>query len=88
MTEKNSADLNKDGIVSDTELKIYETRVKTQRKLAVSSFIFTIVFTAILMTDIIEIDRVKALSDLFGMFYITMGGIVAAYFGAAAWMHK
>ena len=34
-------------------------------------------------------SRIKALADLFGLFYIGMAGVVGAYMGMTAWMaHK
>ena len=33
-------------------------------------------------------SRIKALGDLFSLFYIGMAGVVSAYFGAAAFMAR
>lgn len=84
----NEFDINGDGRMDDKEFTIYQRKVQTQRKIATTAIAAVVVFTAILMTPYVTIDRVQALSDVFSMFYITMSGIIAAYFGAAAWMGK
>ena len=46
------------------------------------------VFTAAMFLPWIPIERVKALSDVSNLFYISGAGIVGAYMGASAWMSK
>ena len=36
----------------------------------------------------VDIARVQALSDISNLFYITGGGVVAAYMGTTAWVQK
>ena len=36
----------------------------------------------------VDLERVKALADISNLFYITGGGIVAAYMGASAIMNR
>jgi hypothetical protein len=45
-----------------------------------------IVFTALVFLPIFPDARIKALSDLFGLFYIGQAGVVGAYMGMTAYM--
>jgi hypothetical protein len=88
-------DVDKDGVVSDEELAtvktIHETRTQgekaeAQRKMAWTSIGAMLVFTALLFLPIFPDSRIKALADLFGLFYIGMAGVVGAYMGMTAYM--
>ena len=47
-----------------------------------------IIFSIFLMLPMMPDKRVEALSDLLGLFYIAQASIVAAYFGATAFMSR
>ena len=47
-----------------------------------------IVFTLAVFLPIFPDARIKALSDLFGLFYIGQAGVVGAYMGMTAYMAK
>jgi len=88
-------DVDGDGVVSDAELAtvkaIHETEAAdeksdAQRKMAWVSIIAMLIFTAAVFLPIFPDSRIKALSDLFGLFYIGMAGVVGAYMGMTAWM--
>lgn len=84
-----------DGIVSDEELS-HVTEIKklehdlrkqrAQRRMATASLVGMGVFTVALF--LVDIDRVKALSDVSNLFYISGAGIVGAYMGASAIMNR
>ncbi len=84
-----------DGIVSDAEL-MHVKEIKTtednlrkhlaQLRMARYSLISIGVFTVAMF--FIPLDRVKALSDISNLFYISGAGIVGAYMGTTAWMNK
>ena len=59
-----------------------------QRKMAWVAMITMIVFTLLLFLPIFPDGRIKALSDLFVLFYIGMAGVVGSYFGMTAYMSK
>lgn len=89
-------DINNDGIVSDKELSQTQRLIDIdnkdkkedqQRRLALMAMLSMLVVTGILLTPIIGVDRVEALSDLIGLFYIAMAGIIAAFFGSTAYMN-
>jgi len=84
-----------DGIVSDeelshvTEIKKLENdlrKQRAQRRMATASLVAMGLFTAAMF--VVEIPRVEALADISNLFYITGGGIVAAYMGASAFMNR
>jgi hypothetical protein len=56
--------------------------------MAWTAMIVMIVFTALLFLPIFPDGRIKALSDLFGLFYVGMASVVGAYMGMSAWMSK
>jgi|TARA_R110000824_G_scaffold124710_2_gene283472 hypothetical protein len=88
-------DVDGDGVVSDAELatvkaiheaEVAEEKADAQRKMAWISIISMLVFTALLFLPIFPDSRIKALADLFGLFYIGMAGVVGAYMGMTAYM--
>lgn len=90
-------DLSQDGSVSQEEaeiserlikLQLKEQRAETQRRMAWTSMVMVIIFTALLFSPLVDVDRVSALSDLLGLFYIAHAGIIGAYMGVQAWMQK
>ena len=96
-SEYNQYDLDGDGVVSDSELeavaKIHETEMKeekadAQRKMAWIALISMLVFTALVFLPIFPDTRIKALADLFSLFYIGMAGVVGAYMGMTAYMSR
>jgi hypothetical protein len=88
-------DVDKDGIVSDEEMATVkaiheaesaEEKADAQRRMAWVSIIAMLVFSAFLFLPIFPDSRIKALADLFGLFYIGMAGVVGAYMGMTAYM--
>ena len=84
-----------DGVVSDeelshvTEIKKLENdlrKQRAQRRMATASLVAMGVFTGAMF--VVDIERVKALSDISNLFYISGAGIVGAYMGASAFMNK
>ena len=68
------------------ELENRDKREDQQRRMARIAMISMIVFTAVLFAPIISPERITALSDLLGMFYIAQAGVVATFFGSQAYM--
>ena len=90
-------DLDGDGIVSDEELNTIKTiheaeaaeeKADAQRRMAWVSLIVMVIFTALVFLPIFPDSRIKALADLFGLFYIGMAGVVGAYMGMTAYMSR
>jgi hypothetical protein len=89
----NALDLDGDGVVSDAELAASEALAKhekadAQRQMAWTAMGSMIVFTLAVFLPIFPDARIKALSDLFGLFYIGQAGVVGAYMGMTAYMAK
>lgn len=97
MVTTSSYDLNKDGLLTDSELSVSEhvleiqlreQKADTHRKMAWTALVTSMVFTVFLLTPAVSVERIEALSEITAMFYVTQGGIVAAYMGVNAWMTK
>ena len=86
-------DMDGNGLVTDDDLAISEAMDKheksdAQRRMAWVSMVSMIVFTAAVFLPVFPDPRIKALSDLFGLFYIGQAGVVGAYMGMTAYMSK
>tara|TARA_R110000765_G_scaffold134896_1_gene233889 strand:+ start:555 stop:866 length:312 start_codon:yes stop_codon:yes gene_type:complete len=87
----NDLDLNEDGIVDDSELAVTEAlerheKADAQRRMAWVAMMSMLVFTVAVFLPIFPDSRIKALADLFGLFYIGQAGVVGAYMGMTAYM--
>ena len=90
-SEYRALDLDNDGVVSDKELAVMEAlekkeKMEAQKKMAWVAMVSMLVFTALVFLPIFPDTRIKALSDLFGLFYIGQAGVVGAYMGMTAYM--
>lgn len=90
-------DKNNDGVLDEdeiknameiTELELREEKAAAQKRIAWVAMASMLVFTIGLFTPAVSVDRVNALSDLLGLFYIAQAGVVGAYMGVSAWMSK
>ena len=92
-----SLDLDSDGTVSDEELEkadrilemeIAEEKSDSQRRMAWVCLLSVLVLTVLLVSPAVAETRVSALSDLVGLFYISMAGVIGAHMGVQAWMSR
>ena len=92
-----SLDLDQDGTVSDEELEkadrilemeITEEKSDSQRRMAWICLLSVIVLTVLLVSPAVAETRVSALSDLVGLYYISMAGVIGAHMGVQAWMSR
>jgi len=90
-------DLDGDGEVTETEIEhaekmveieLREEKLEAQKYMAWSAIVIMCVTTIFLFTPIIPDSRVDHLSELLGLFYFAMCGIVGTYMGATAFMHR
>ena len=88
-------DVDGDGVVSDAELATVkaiheaesaEEKADAQKRMAWVSLVAMLVFTSLVFLPIFPDSRIKALADLFGLFYIGMAGVVGAYMGMTPWI--
>jgi uncharacterized membrane protein len=93
----NRFDLDKDGTVTDVELKKAEEMIEFEnkdakedqlRKMAWTAMISMVIFTAFLFLPFIPTERITALASVLQMFYIAQAGVVATFFGATAYVSK
>lgn len=97
MDKPQKYDLDGDGIIEDDEVedmkKIEEIerdnrKQAAQRRMAWVAIWSMIVFTIVLFSPLVSDNRVNALADLLGLFYIAQAGVVGAFMGVSAWMSK
>lgn len=86
-------DVDGDGKISKSELDTVEIenqdkKEDQQRRMAWIAMLSMLIFTGLLFTPLIDLERLKAISDLLSMFYIAQAGIVATFFGAQAYLNK
>ncbi len=89
----NPLDIDGDGRVSDKELEIAKAveqhdKMGAQKRMAWVALITMIFFTAAVFLPLFPDTRIKALADLFSLFYIGMASCVGAYMGATAYMSR
>ena len=103
-SDYNKYDLDGDGIVDDDELlaaeKLHEIaaaekheasevrKLTAQRRMATAVLCFMALYTLLMFAPFIPDDRIKLLTDLSNLLYITGGGIVGAYLAVSVWPKK
>ena len=92
-----SLDLDADGVISDEEIEkadrilemeIASEKSNSQRRMAWACLLSVIILTVLLVSPFVAETRVSALSDLVGLFYISMAGVIGAHMGVQAWMSR
>lgn len=86
--QETNIDIDGDGKVTKVEEKITEDRFKNRRRMAWMAITSMAVYTAVILTPLIDIERIKSLENILDMFYIAMASIVGAYMGFATWASK
>ena len=90
-------DFNNDGKLTENEFALYKenetlkadlAKQDDQSKMAWTSIMTMIVFTALLFMPFISVDRVAALADMIDLFYLAQAGIVGAFMGTTAWIKR
>jgi hypothetical protein len=83
-------DLNEDGEINkeDLELMILRNKSRAQRHMAWISISSMLLATVFLFSPAISDSRIEALSDILGLFYLSLSGIVGAFMGFTTWMAK
>lgn len=88
MSEENNLDLDGDGKISKKEMSIHEEKLNNQEKMAWISFIVLIITGSYMIFFAPETRIAAASSGVFDMIYLTLGGIIAIYFGSNTLMSK
>jgi hypothetical protein len=93
----NTLDTDGDGTVSDSEINTaqllidMENKDKKEDQLRAMAWVAMgsmVVFTAMLYTPFVVLERLAAIDNILQMFYIAQAGVVATFFGANAYMSK
>ena len=94
---KKDFDLDGDGITSKEEIEAAkllkeaeaaEEKADTQKHMAWVAMISMLGFTLFLFLPFMSNERVSALGDLLGLFYIALACVVGAYMGLSAYMSR
>lgn len=90
MAPRRKVDLDNDGVVTENEATTANLLLKneTQTKLVYIAIWSMVIVTAFLFLPIFPDTRIKALSDLITLFYLSNASIVGAYMGVTAYMSK
>ena len=93
----NKYDVSGDGVVSDNELELVkgiqemearEEKADAQRRMSWVALLGMVIYTGLLFSPIIPVERVNALGDLLGLYYIGQASVIGFYFGAQAYMSR
>lgn len=90
-------DVDGDGIVTDEEMQKAEVMIKmenedqkadSQRQMAWSAMIAMIAYPLLLLIPLIPDARITTLASISDMFFLSLSGVVAFFFGSQAYMSK
>ena len=84
-------DIDNNGKITEKDIEIASKieeieKMEAQKRMAWTAMVAMLIFTALVFLPIFPDSRIKALAELFSLFYIGMAGCVSAYFGAAAFV--
>lgn len=84
------ADLDQDGIVTETEIELRTQLDKSsaQMRIAVAALIAFVGTMLLLLTPLIPDDRIRNLSNVFDMYFLALASVIGAYMGFSAWMSR
>jgi hypothetical protein len=97
MSEKSSLDYDGDGKISEDDIKTKQDLIEIdnqdkkedqQRRMAWLAMGSMVIFTALLYTPLVSVERMQAIDNILGMFYIAQAGVVATFFGSQAYMSR
>ena len=99
--EKNSKynqfDVDGDGIVTDDEMQKAESMIKmenedqkqdAQRQMAWTAMLAMVAYPLLLLIPLIPDARITTLASISDMFFLSLSGVVAFFFGSQAYMSK
>jgi hypothetical protein len=90
-------DYDGDGKISENDIKTkqelneienQDKKEDQQRRMAWLAMGSMVIFTALLYTPLVSIERMQAIDNILGMFYIAQAGVVATFFGSQAYLSK
>lgn len=90
-------DYDGDGQISENDIKTKQELIEIenqdkkedqQRRMAWLAMGSMVIFTALLYTPLVSVERMQAIDNILGMFYIAQAGVVATFFGSQAYLSK
>ena len=90
-------DQNKDGTIDGSELdhakaildmELAEEKSDAHRRMAQASLAALLIFTFLLFTPFVSVERITAISELASMFYLASASIIGGYMGVSTWMSR
>lgn len=90
-----NVDMDDNGTITDREAELaaklielenIDQKADQQRRMAWVAMLSMLILTALLFLPILPDSRVEILADVISMFYVANAGIIAAFFGANAYM--
>ena len=90
-------DLNQDGELSDEEIQLareikeYQDKARkllAQRRMATYTLIFMGIYATLLLTPVIDLQRLEKLSSVTDLIFISGSSIVGFYMGSSAYMSR
>lgn len=88
MTDQKQMDLDGDGAVNEEEIRLYALKQRAQRKIALTAMWSVIICTGILLSPLVQGDKIEALSTILATFYVSMAGITGAFVGVTSWLNR
>jgi hypothetical protein len=95
--EMSKFDADDDGKLSESEFDLYKENQKlksdlgkqeAQKRMAWTAIYAIIAATIALFLPVFTTDRITAIGDPLGLFYISMAGIVGAFMGMTAYINR
>ena len=89
----NDLDADHDGVVSDAEMELAKLehqlrKQRAQRRMATATLIGMAVYTAMLVVPGSPDGLIEQVIKISALFYLSGGGIMAAFFGTTAWVER
>jgi uncharacterized membrane protein len=90
---QNELDMDNDGTITEQELKYIKAenedkRQDQQRRMASLAIWSIVLVTCFLLSPLISIERIDALTGIMTMFYVAQAGVVATFFGSTAYINR
>jgi hypothetical protein len=70
------------------ELELREEKAEAHKRMSWLSMSSMLIVTALLFTPVVSPEKILALEELLGMFYLAQASVVGFYFGSTAYMSK
>lgn len=87
MAEDKIPDINGDGVVDKNELDLHMSKMQMQRRIALIAML-VMCFLGIYITIWLPLDRVAQIAAALDLLWVTLGGVIAAYMGAEAYISR